>query len=212
MAFDKPKMFVFLHGYDATGEAMMVLDAPFRKLAPEGSQFFYPNAPFKTGGGKGYNWFSFVFGDNPFDINEEYIYHSMQLAMPYLKNYIGNHMDRQLFSTRDLVLVGFSQGAGLAVHASMRMGEPICGAISFSGGFANPHNEAKGIDIQDQKSPVCFIHGDKDPILPYQFSVRGNKILQNAGFESECHILKDTKHLITPEAIDIAGDFLKRII
>jgi phosphate starvation-inducible protein PhoH len=45
-----------------------------------------------------------------------------------------------------------------------------------------------------------------------ELSVRGNKILQNAGFESECHILKDTKHLITPEAIDIAGDFLKRII
>ena len=206
----KPKMFIFLHGYNACGDSMKVIDPMFRRISPENSVFLYPNAPFKVNNSENYCWFQFVFGDDPFSINEDFIFQSMQQSMPYLKKFIQQNLDvYKQFSYSDIILVGFSQGAGLALHASMRLPEAICGAVSFSGGLANPNNEILKPNVN--KSPLLLIHGIDDPILPYQFSSRSEKMLKQANFDVECHLLKDTKHVITPEAIDIAGKFIKKI-
>ena len=206
----KQKMFIFLHGYNSCGDAMKIIDPTFHKIAPKDSIFLYPDAPFKVNNSDNYCWFQFVFGDDPFAINEEFVFQSMQQAMPYLKSFIDKSLLENFgFSYSDVILVGFSQGAGLALHASMHLPEPICGAISFSGGLANPNNEIAKPDIN--KSHILLIHGIDDPILPYQFTARSEKMLQKANFDVECHLLKDTKHLITPEAIDIASNFIKRI-
>lgn len=203
-------MFIFLHGYNSCGDAMKVLDNKFRKIAPKNSFFLYPNAPFKVNNGDNYCWFQFVFGDDPFLINEEFVFQSMQQSMPYLSNFISQQLEKhRQFSYEDIILVGFSQGAGLALHASMRLKKRICGAISFSGGLANPNNAIDEPEIN--KSPLLLIHGIEDPILPYQFSYRSEKMLKKSGFDVETHLLSNTKHVITPEAIEIAEKFLQRI-
>lgn len=204
------KLFIFLHGYNAQGASMQVVDNVFKKISPKNSVFLYPDAPFNVNNSNGYCWFQFVFGDDPFAINEEFIFQSMQQAMPYIKKYIRDALEKyQQFEYKDIILVGFSQGAGLALHASMRLELPICGAISFSGGLANPNNSIQNKMLH--KSPLLLIHGLEDPILPYQFSERGYKMLTSAGFDAELHLLKKTAHLITPEAIEIAGKFISRI-
>ena len=204
------KMFIFLHGYNSRGDSMKIVDNVFHKMAKDGSVFLYPNAPFKVNGSDDFCWFQFVFGPDRCPIDEEFIFQSMEQAMPYLSNFIKQNLEQYTqFSYSDIILVGFSQGAGLALHASMRLQEPICGAISFSGGLANPNDEI--LKPTMHKSPLLLIHGLDDPILPYQFSERGAKMLKKAGFDVECHLLKDTKHLITPEAINIAGKFIDRL-
>src|SRR5574344_3025254 len=137
----KSKLFIFLHGYNSVGDAMKIIDEPFKKIAPEGSVFLYPNAPFKVNDSDAFCWFPFVFGDDPFDVNEKFIFQSMQCAMPYLSSYIELQLKKyDNFNYNDIVLVGFSQGAALALHASMFLKQPICSAISFSGGLANQDN------------------------------------------------------------------------
>ena len=205
-------MFVFLHGYNANGSAMKILNDSFCKIAPEGSIFLYPDAPFKVNDSNGFCWFPFVFDQDPFSINEEFVYESMRQVMPYLSNYISQKLvEHANFSYKDVILVGFSQGATLALHASMYFNEKICGAISFSGGLANPNNIIKRNNNSIKKAPICLVHGLEDQILPYQFSERGCKMLQEADFDVELHLLKNTKHLITPEAIKIAEKFIARI-
>jgi predicted esterase len=206
----KAKMFIFLHGYNSTGDEIKILDKPFRKIAAQNSVFLYPDAPFKVNNSNKYCWFQFVFGDDPSLINEEFISQSMQQAMPYLRKFIKQNLEKyKQFTYSDVILIGFSQGAGLSLYASMRLPEPICGAISFSGGIANPNNEISKPNMK--KSPLLLIHGVDDQILPYQFSIRSEKMLKKANFNVNCHILKNTKHLITPEAINIAKNFLEKI-
>ena len=206
-----PKMFIFLHGYNSQGDAMKILDSSFRKNAHENSVFLYPDAPFRVNNSNGYCWFQFVFGEDPFSIDESFIFKSMQLAMPYLSSYIKDNLAKYpQFSYKDIILIGFSQGAGLALHASMHLKEPIGGAISFSGGLANPDNKIEAPNVN--KAPLLLIHGMDDPILPYQFSERGYKMLKKANFDAELHLLKDTKHLITPDAISIASRFIEKIM
>ncbi len=204
------KMFIFLHGYNAKGDAMKILDESFKKIVPEGSIFLYPDAPFKVNNSDNFCWFPFVFDEDPFSINEEFVYESMRQAMPYLSSYISQKLsENDNFSYKDIILVGFSQGASFAVHASMFLSEKICCAISFSGGLANPNNaiERNGA----KKVPICLIHGLEDQILPFQFSERGYKMLKSNNFDAELHLLKNTKHLITPEAIKIAEKFIDRL-
>ena len=207
MSQPKSKLFIFLHGYNAQGDAMKVLDSVFKKVAPEGSVFLYPDAPFTAPEGDGFCWFPFVFGDDPMEINEEFVYQSMQQAMPYLKSYIETKLkELEDFNYEDIVLIGFSQGAALALHASMHLPSAISCVISFSGGLANPDNIIAKKEIH--KAPVLLIHGMDDKILPYLFSQRGAKMLREAGFNVELHLLKDTGHIITPEAMEIAKNFL----
>ena len=204
------KMFIFLHGYNSHGDAMKIIDPAFKKIAPTNSIFLYPNAPFKVNNSNDFCWFQMVFGDDPFSINEQFIFQSMQQTMPYLTNFIEQNLIKYSnFSYKDIILVGFSQGAALALHASMHLTKSICGAISFSGGLANPDDEILKPNIN--KSPLLLIHGSKDNILPYQFSIRSEKMLKKAGFDVKCKILRDVKHLITPEAINIAGMFVNKI-
>ena len=61
----------------------------------------------------------------------------------FLYYYIDANVDMKKFSISDIFLIGFSQGAGLAVHSCMRFGKSICVAVSFSGGFVNPKNRIK---------------------------------------------------------------------
>ena len=203
------KMFIFLHGYNSNGDAMKILDSVFKKNENKNSVFLYPNAPFKVNNGDGYCWFQFVFGDDPFSINEKYVFDSMQLSMPYLSKYIDNQLiEYPQFAYKDIVLIGFSQGAGLALHASMFLKNKICCTVSFSGGLANPDNIISKNKIN--KSPMLLIHGYDDQILPYQFSQRGYHMLKKENFDAELHLLKDTKHIITPDAMDIAKNFIGR--
>ena len=203
----KEKLFIFLHGYNAKGDAMKILDSVFKKIAPEGSVFLYPDAPFKTPEGDGFCWFPFVFGDDPMEINEAFVYQSMQQAMPYLKSYIETKLkELEDFNYEDIILIGFSQGAALALHASMNLPSAINCVVSFSGGFANPDNIIAKKEVH--KSSVLLIHGMDDKILPYLFSQRGAKMLREADFNVELHLLKNTGHIITPEAIEIAKNFL----
>ena len=209
-SMSNPKMFIFLHGYNSCGNAMKILDTTFQKIAPKNSVFLYPDAPFKVNNSDNYCWFQFVFGDDPFAINEEFVFQSMQQTMPYLSSFIQQNLAKYTnFSYKDIILVGFSQGAGLALHAAMHLPNPICGAISFSGGLANPNNEIDKPYIN--RCSLLLIHGTEDNVLPYQFSSRGAKMLKKSGFDVKLCLLKNTKHVITPEAINISEKFIDTI-
>ena len=206
------KMFVLLHGYGDSGEGMEPIKRSFADIAPKGSKFFCPNAPFSIPKERGYSWYPFVLEEDTEKLNEEFVFNGMQTTMPYLRKYIINNMNEYNFSFQDIVLIGFSQGAGLATHASLRLGSKICGTVSFSGGFANPYNDIENPYMQEVKSPICFIHGKKDRILPHMLSEQAYKSLHKAGFNVELYLFDDLKHKIDENCLNCAKKFLKKII
>ena len=212
---NKPKAFIFLHGYGNCGNDMRILENTFKTHSPAGSIFLYPDAPFRVPNNNGFSWFPFVLsvGESGVEnLNEENLYQSMQQAMPYLYYYIDANVDMKKFSISDIFLIGFSQGAGLAVHSCMRFGKSICGAVSFSGGFVNPKNRIKSEEQKLSKTPICFIHGEKDKILPYQLSISGYNALKDIGFKSEILLIPNAKHTITKEGMNFAGQFVEKIL
>ena len=131
---NKPKAFIFLHGYGNCGNDMRILENTFRQKAPENSIFLYPDAPFRVPNNNGFSWFPFVLsvGESGVEnLNEENLYQSMQQAMPYLYYYIDANVDMKKFSISDIFLIGFYQGVGLEVQFFMRFSYSMCVVFIF---------------------------------------------------------------------------------
>ncbi|MCE5393373.1 MAG: alpha/beta fold hydrolase [Acidithiobacillus sp.] len=113
-----------------------------------------------------------------------------------------------VLSGRTLLLGGFSQGAALALYLGVRELLPTQVILSFSGYLPLRQQTP----VAGPKAPVIFwAHGIADEILPVQFAIWGEEILQQRGF----HVLRKDypmgHGIIVPEVED-ARRFLDQYI
>ena len=57
--------------------------------------------------------------------------------------------------------------------------------------------------------PILLIHGDEDPVVPFDSMGIAGEALQNAGFTVYGHVMKGTGHGISPDGLSVALAFLK---
>ncbi len=56
---------------------------------------------------------------------------------------------------------------------------------------------------------MLLIHGDQDPVVPFEdMSLAGNALV-SAGFETYAHVMQGTGHGIAPDGLGAALGFLK---
>ena len=125
------------------------------------------------------------------------------LLRPYLEQTLLEYgMDYQ-----DLFLCGFSQGAMLAIHTGLMLPEPPAGIISFSGLVA-------GSDFLQKHAcaypDVLLIHGTDDQCLRYPLLDFSARKLAQIGCCAESRTIVGGEHKITPEAVAMAAEFIRR--
>ena len=59
------------------------------------------------------------------------------------------------------------------------------------------------------KPPVLLIHGDQDPVVPFQDMSLAGSALVAAGFETYGHVMQGTGHGIAPDGLGVALQFLQ---
>ena len=77
--------------------------------------------------------------------------------------------------------------------------------VGFSGRLIAPEllkNELKS------KPPIYLIHGDMDPMVPYQETIEAEKKLSQMSIDVKAHISTNTQHSIAQDGLDIAIKFL----
>jgi phospholipase/carboxylesterase len=56
---------------------------------------------------------------------------------------------------------------------------------------------------------VLLVHGDQDPVVPFEdMALAGNALIE-AGFETYGHVMKGTGHGIAPDGLGVTLQFLK---
>jgi phospholipase/carboxylesterase len=103
-----------------------------------------------------------------------------------------------------LILVGFSQGAMISLHIAPRRPVAIAGVVAISGRLLSPELLAESV----VKPPVLLIHGDQDPVVPFQDMGLAGDALVAAGFETYGHVMKGTGHGIAPDGLSVALSFI----
>ncbi|MBA3910448.1 MAG: phospholipase [Rhodobacter sp.] len=194
---------VFLHGYGADGADLLGLaDA----LAPHlpGVGFLAPDAPERcVGGGFGYQWFPIPWIDGSPQAAAEA---GLEAAAVDLNGFLDTRLAEAGLGPERMALVGFSQGAMMSLHVTPRRAEAVAGVVAISGRLLRPERlAAEAVS----KPPVLLIHGDQDPVVPFEDMGKAGDALVAAGFPTFGHVMQGTGHGIAPDGLGVTLQFLK---
>jgi len=195
---------IFLHGYGANGADLLGLADPLAEHLPE-TLFLSPDAPEECAGVPfGRQWFPIPWIDGS---SEEESRAGLLRATDDLMAFIDGVMVDEDLLPEQVMLLGFSQGAMMALHVAPRRDEAVAGVVAISGRMLEP--EAL-IDEALCKPPVLLIHGDQDQVVPVQSLPLAAQALQDAGWtEVYAHIMKGSGHGIAPDGLSVALAFMR---
>ena len=193
---------VILHGVGANGQDLAGLGLALQPALP-GTRFASPDAPDAFGGGgPGHQWFSLT------DVTPGNRPGRVAAARPGIDRVLGDAIARHGFSGRlgRVALVGFSQGATVALDAVASGRWPVAAVAALSGRLATaiPPGDAP-------RPPVLLVHGAEDTVVPPEESVAAAAALRRRGFAVETHRLAGVGHEVAPNAVRITAAFLAGI-
>jgi phospholipase/carboxylesterase len=192
----------FLHGYGADGFDLLPLTNQYSEIFPH-SLFFAPHAPFPCElSPSGKQWFSLE------DRMPEKMASGAKRAVGYLDQYFSNILTSLDLSYQKLYIVGFSQGAMMALYYMLTHGHNLGGIVSFSGALINP---ALSDTNPGLKTPVLLVHGVQDEVVPFSAMGEASDSLRKIGISHLCHKCMRLGHGINEEAIDESIHFLKSL-
>ncbi|OEY87158.1 phospholipase [Wolbachia pipientis] len=197
---DRKNVIVCLHGWGASGDSFIHVAKIMSKFLPY-SHFIAPNAPFvrKTGGG--YQWFGLE------NRAEEILYNGVKHAASIVNCFIDKKLKEMGLNDTQLSLIGFSQGAMLAIHASLTRVQPCSSVVAYSGRFIAPSQVT--MDIKSTPE-MCIIHGDADDVVPFSCFDLSVQTLKKHGVNIEAHAIHALGHIINDDGIKLGVEFIKR--
>ena len=197
---DAPRQLVILlHGIGADGNDLIGL-APFYQVMLPDALFVAPNAPLRFDMASfGYQWFSIE------NMQAHTRLNGVRQAAPALDAFIDSELTRLRLSEDRLVLIGFSQGAMMALHVGLRRDKALAGIISHSGMLVGESLLAGELR---SRPPVLLTHGAFDEVLPVQALPVAEGTLRAAGVPVEAHVMPGLGHGIDEATIRLDLRFL----
>ena len=159
---DADAVVVFLHGYGADGADLLGLADPLAPHLP-GTAFHAPDAPERSiNNPMGYQWFPIPWLDGSSEADAKA---AMDRSITALNGFLDKVLADEGLDASRMVVIGFSQGTMMALHVLPRRSDEVAGIVGFSGRLL----EAESLESEAKvKPPVLLIHGDQDPVVPFQ--------------------------------------------
>lgn len=199
---------IFLHGYGANGENLIELAHEFKRSLPD-AHFISPNAiePWEGGFPHAYQWFSLSAGFERKSL--AVMGETIKKANKILANFIDAQLARFNLTYENLFIVGFSQGAMMAMYQGFIKPKKPAGVIAFSGKLVLP--EMLGEKTLSQPN-ICLIHGEADSVVPFTSFLEAKKLLEEQNLPFESHAIPHLDHSIDIHGIRMAQNFIKKQI
>ena len=196
------QMVIFLHGYGANGEDLLNIGEECGDALPD-AVFLAPNAPDACEGNPmGYQWFSIREVDGKAFERDKLV----ETVTPVLNAYIDEQLQKWDVPESQLAVVGFSQGAMMAMYTMPRRKKPCAAVIGYSGILLDAAGlSAPGI----VKMPVLAIHGDADTIVPPKYLEGVQSAFSAAGFDVETVMRPGLAHGIDQFGLIRGVEFIK---
>jgi phospholipase/carboxylesterase len=185
---------VLLHGFGAN---MYDLANISPAIDPTGYAYAFPNAPYSLSGmNDGFSWMlgrpGVVEPAQPgADVDER------------LDAFMTEVMQETAARPGNIVLGGFSQGAGLTLSYGLLRPEMFRGLVVLSGFFRGA-DEVRPRLPEKRALPIFLVHGRQDQLIPLAQALETKAFLEAEGYEPEYHEY-DMPHSVSP---DVIGDLV----
>ena len=206
------QLVVFLHGYGADGNDLIELGRQWRALMPEAA-FVSPHAPERAPGAPmGRQWFAL--SNRPPDeaAGAAERWNGAVHARGAIDAFLDAELERLGLDDSKVALVGFSQGSMMALHVGLRRPRAPAAILGFSGLLVGPErlSEAAARDARGRPPPILLIHGDQDPLIPFDAMFMAAEALAQASIPTQWHLSLGIGHGIDGEGLRQGGLFLAK--
>ncbi len=194
------QLVVLCHGVGADGHDLIDLAPSWAAALPQAA-FAAPDAPEPYEGAPvGRQWFAL------WDRTPAALVAGAAAASPRLNGFIDAELARLGLPGDACALMGFSQGAMMALHAGLRRAAPPRAILAFSGALLAPERLAETV----ARPPVLLVHGEADEVVPPARSRAAEQALRDAGFAVESLYCPGLGHGIDAAGLSLGGLFLQR--
>jgi len=205
---------VFLHGYGADGADLIELGRQWRAGMPEAA-FVSPHAPERRPGAPmGRQWFA-LSNRPPHDpAGDEERWNGVVRARGPIDTFLDAELKRLGLDDSRLALVGFSQGAMMALHVGLRRRRAPAAILGYSGLLVGPERleEATARDARGRPPPILLAHGDQDPMIPFEAMFVAADALAAADIPTQWHASFGVGHGIDAGGLRHGGSFLAQAL
>jgi len=194
------QLVVLLHGWGANGDDLIGLAPAWARALPD-ARFVSPHAPDPCDQNPmGRQWFSFN------QATPAGLLRGAERARAMIEQFVESELARLKLPAERAALVGFSQGAMMALHVGLRRVPALGAILGFSGALIGAETlaaEAKA------RPPILLVHGDADPVVPVESLHEALDSLGHAGIAAQFHIARGLGHGIDEEGLALGAQFLR---
>jgi phospholipase/carboxylesterase len=191
------KLVIVMHGYGSNAGDLWTLGREISKTLPDVEVHVPHGFDSCEVGGGGYQWFRM--GNWTIPEWKEGLAQTKTRFDAYLEPLIKKYH----LSRKDVALVGFSQGAMMALHFGIQQG--VQAIVSFSGILVDP----EVLEGASTCPNILLIHGDADDVLPVKAFFQAQEVLRTHQVSFETLLRPDMGHIIDTESLQKACTFLK---
>lgn len=192
------QMVILLHGLGADGADLIDLAPSWAPALPQ-AVFVAPHAPEPYAeAGFGRQWFAL------WDRSDAARAAGADAARDWLDRFIDAELERQGVS--DYALMGFSQGAMMALHVGLRRQFAPKAILAFSGALLAPERLSESVN----KAPVLLVHGEADEVVPPALSRAAATALEQHGVPVQTQFSKGLGHGIDEAGLSAGAIALQR--
>jgi phospholipase/carboxylesterase len=197
----KPRQLVVLcHGLGADAFDLIDLAPSWQHACPD-ALFASVHAPLQHDSGFGRQWWSVA--DRTPAVTEA----GARTAAAYLDGFIDAELARLALPATAFAIMGFSQGAMIALFTGLRRAAAPRAILAFSGALIAP--QALPAELAN-RAPVLLVHGEADEAVPVSRSHDAEAALVAAGIPVEAHYIPRLGHGIDDTGISLGALALQR--
>jgi phospholipase/carboxylesterase len=197
---------VLCHGYGSNGDDLISLAPYWAKTMPD-ALFVSPNAPdpcdMAPPGFEGRQWFP-IGALDPATLGA-----GARRARSVLDHFIDAELTRHALPPDAYALMGFSQGAMMALFSGLRRAVAPRAILAYSGALVDPASLAREIT---GAPPVLLVHGEADIVVPPSRSREAQTALIAANVPVHALFIPGLAHGIDPAGLEAGAALLGRTL
>lgn len=186
------KALILIHGRGSNPGNMLALS---KYLHPDGFALFAPEA-------ENQSWYPYSFMER-----EESNQPALDSALDVI-NQVREDIISGGIKPENIYLLGFSQGACLALEFAARNATEYGGIIAFTGGLIGEHIKREKYQGNFRQTPVLMTTGDPDAHVPPGRVNESRQVLQELHALTSLKIFKGRSHSVSDEEIRLASELL----